>query len=210
MRINLKITYLPLVLVIYFITCPIYVIAAEKGQVKGDSSSEQKVITITGPNQLTCYESAKYLVVAKEIQEGLGTDFLIKYKSKPGDKLSCNYVSGSDSFEIKNDWAEYFAGLKKDLLIFDSTTGPGPSGLTIWDLRKRKIVFKGSWYDPEESNDDTLVYWLETGEATDNNCPQLKEWKLQGLEAAIETKVTLNLSNFEISRTRQTRCSSRQ
>jgi hypothetical protein len=75
-----------------------------------------------------------------------------------------HYLPGQGDFEIRNEWAEYFAGLKGDLLILDSTTGPGPSGLTIWDLKKRKKVYEGSWSDPEESKDDSLVYWTETGE----------------------------------------------
>ncbi len=123
--------------------------------------------------------------------------------------MSRKYILGNNDFEIKNEWAEYFAGLNGDLLILDSTTGPGPSGLTIWDLKKRKKVYEGSWSDPEESKNDSLVYWTETGEATDNNCPELEKWKSDGLEAAIETKVILNLSNFKISKTRETRCSPR-
>jgi hypothetical protein len=160
--------------------------------------------------QINCYESPKYFVIAKEVQGSAGTDFLIKYKSRPNEKLPCNYIFGSKDFEIKNEWAEYYAGLNDDLLILDSTTGPGPSGLIIWDLKKRKKVFEGSWSDPEESKNNSLVYWLETGEATENNCPEIKEWKSQGLGAAIETKVILDLSNFKISKTKETRCSPRQ
>ena len=206
MKINWKIILLLLAIVIYCVTCPMCVTAEEKERGKGDSVLDKQ----TDSNQITCHESAKYLVVAKEVRGRAGTDFLIKYKSKPGEKLACSYVFHKDYFEIRNEWAEYFAGLKNDLLILDSTTGPGPSGLIIWDLVKRKKAYEGSWSDPEQSKDDALVYWMETGEATVSDCPELEKWKSQGLEAAIETKVILSLTNFRIRKTRQIRCSPRQ
>ncbi|PKL83068.1 MAG: hypothetical protein CVV24_06805 [Ignavibacteriae bacterium HGW-Ignavibacteriae-3] len=160
--------------------------------------------------KISCYETAKYYIIGKEVHERLGTDFLIKYKVQPNLKFQCTYSPDKNDFEIKNEWAEYYAGIKGDLLLLDSSTGPGPSGLTIWDLQKRKKVFEGSWSDAEESGDGTLVYWLETGVATENNCPKLKEWMSHGLSGAIETKVILNLSNFRITLTKETRCSPRQ
>jgi hypothetical protein len=204
-----KITYLVLTILIHFIAYPSCIKAAEKQHVKGDTLIDKQMV-IADSTHIDCYESAKYLIVGKEVQGKLGTDLLIKYKSNPREKLLCDYVPGNEDFEIKNEWAEYFAGLKNDLLILDSTTGPGPSGLTIWDLAKRKKVYEGSWSDPEESKDDLLVYWMETGEATDTNCPELEYLKSQGLEAAIETRVMLNLSDFRITKTPQTRCSPRQ
>jgi hypothetical protein len=92
--------------------------------------------------------------------------------------------------------------LKDDLLILDSTTGPGLSGLIIWDLKKRKKECEGSWSDPIFL-DDSILYWLETEKATHDNCPELAEWESHGLGAAIETRVLLNLSNFSISKTKE-------
>lgn len=160
--------------------------------------------------QIKCYDSPKYFVIGREILGNPGTDFLIKYKSTPDQKFPCSYTPEKNDFEIKADWVDYYAGMKGDLLILDSTTGPGPSGLTIWDLKKRKKVFDGLWSDPEESDVNTLIYWMETDQATEKNCPKLKEWESHGLGAAIETKVILDLSNFKITKTKETRCSPRQ
>ena len=150
-----------------------------------------------------------YFVVAKDVKGRVGTDFLVKYKAKEGDKLPCTYVVGDNDFEIKNEWAEYFVAVKNSLLILDSTTGPGPSGLIIWDLQKRKKVFEGQWSDAI-IQENSIVYWIETGEATDKNCQGRAEWESQGLGSAIETKVILNLSNFKISKTKEMRCIPRQ
>jgi hypothetical protein len=44
---------------------------------------------------------------------------------------------------------------------------------------------------------------LETGESTEGNCPRLKEWESEGLGGAVETKVTLNLNDFKITKTKE-------
>jgi len=149
-------------------------------------------------------------VVAKDLEGKGGMDILVKYKSKVDEKLLCRYVVENKDFEIKNEWVEYFAGLTGDFLILDNATGPGPSGLTIWDLKKRKKVYEGSWEGPVEIKDDSIIYWIETGEAIDDNCPERAKWESHGLGAAIETKVILDLSDFRVSKTKETRCSPRQ
>ena len=206
MNINSRIRCFQFYMVLTFILCPLCVIAAENNYIKGDSPPDSQSESLT----ITCYESPKYFIIAKQTRGKAGTDFLIKYKSRQDKTWSCDYTFGNNDFEIRNEWAEYFAGLNNDLLILDSTTGPGPSGLIIWDLAQRKKVYEGSWSDPEESEGNFLVYWIETGEATDDNCPELKDWRSHGLGGAIETKVMLNLSNFRITKTEERRCRPRQ
>lgn len=187
----------------------IEVMAKEKEQNQA-AKMDHKQIFSTKTNKLKCYQSTKYLVVAKDLEQKGGTDFLVKYKSNANEKLPCSYVFVDYDFEIKNEWAEYFAGLTGDSLILDSTTGPGPSGLTIWDLKKRKKVYEGLWAGPTKIKDDSIIYWKETEEATKDNCPEGHQWQSHGLGAAIETKVILNLSDFTISKTKERRCSPRQ
>ncbi len=188
---------------VWLIVCP-HASAAEKDQAEGTSQ-----IISDESRHIRCHSSPPYFVIEKDVEHDVGTDFLIKHKSRAGERLPCIYVVSSGDLEIKNEWAEYFAGLKGNLLILDSTTGPGPSGLIIWDLQKRKKVFEGSWSDPI-IQDDSILYWTETGEATHDNCPELAEWESNGLGAAIETRVLLTFSDFAISKTNETRCSPRQ
>lgn len=192
-----------------FVNCLTCVVAAEIKHKKAENRLDEQIVA-AALTQINCYESPKYLIISKEVQGRTGSDILVKYRHRPEEKFACNYIIGKNDFEVRNEWAEYFAGLKDDFLILDSTTGPGPSGLTIWDLTKRKKVYEGSWSDPEEIKNDSLTYWMETGEASDNDCPELKDWTSKGLGAAIETKVILNLSSLKISRTQEMRCSPRQ
>jgi hypothetical protein len=203
MRIGLDI-FISIAISVCFMVCPPYLSAAEKDQVEDVS----QIISAESPH-IRCYPSPRYFLVEKDVEQGVGTDFLIKYKSNAKEKFPCTYIVGSGDLEIKNEWAEYYAGLRGDLLILDSTTGPGPSGLTIWDLKKRKKVFEGSWSDAV-IQDDSILYWTETGKATHENCPGLAELESQGLGAAIETRVLLQFSDFTITKTKETRCSPRQ
>ncbi|MFA9498680.1 MAG: hypothetical protein ACERKP_09005 [Deltaproteobacteria bacterium] len=209
MKISLKTLYFFFVAAIYLFNCPVFLMADEKGQVEVVDRVRKQIISAE-MNQVRCYQSTRYFVVAKDLESRGGTDFLVKYKSTADEKLPCSYLFGNYDFEIKNEWAEYFAGLAGNFLILDSTTGPGPSGLIIWDLKKRKKVYEGSWSDPIEIKDDSIIYWTETGEATDDNCPERAKWESHGLGAAIETKVIFNLFDFSVSKTKETRCSPRQ
>jgi hypothetical protein len=205
METNIKTIYHCLTVLVLLVAGPMQTSVAENAEEAGF-----KTIVCAENKRITCYESATYLVVAKDLESKGGTDFVVKYKSSADDRLPCRYGVQGDDFEIKNEWVEYFAGLMGDFLILDSTTGPGPSGLTIWDLRKRKKVFEGCWASPMEIKEDSIVYWDETGEATDDNCPERAEWESHGLGAAIETKVILRFSDFSVLETEETRCSPRQ
>jgi hypothetical protein len=191
--------YFPLAVAVCLIACCIQVVSPILAQT---------VFAESIPIQ--CHDSPRYLVVARDLRGAAGTDFLIKYKSHADEGLPCEYRVEEGDFEIKNEWAEYFMGLKNDLLFLDSTTGPGPSGLTIWDMKKRKKVFEDSWSSPYEIQDHWMTYWKETEEATNENCPERREWEAHGLGAAIETRVILNFSDFKVTRTTETRCNPRQ
>ncbi len=156
-----------------------------------------------------CHESPAYLVVEGPTGE-VGTNFLIKYKSKADSKIKCEYSVQDGDFEIKNEWAEYFLALQNNLLILDSGTGPDPRGLIIWNLNDHKKVYSGTYSEPYEIKPGYLEFWTETEKATEANCPEKKEWEAGGLGAGIDTRVTLNLADFSITRSSQTRCSSRQ
>ena len=161
----------------------------------------------------TCHESSRYLIVEGSTGE-VGTNFLVKYKRQKGKPPVCKYVVEPGDFEIRNEEAEYFLGLQGDLLILDSGTGPDPRGLIIWDLSKKKKVYTGTYSsgsgEEVKIKPGYMEFWLETGRATDENCPKAKEWRANGLGAVIETWVRLDLSHFTLTKSSKTRCSSRQ
>ncbi len=171
---------------------------AEKGTVRTIDSTSK------------CYEFATYVVMEKELApESAGADIWVKKKGRDVKGL-CDPRQGAIHYMIKNDFAEYFMAIWKDLLFLQSTTGPGPAGLLIHDLGKKRKVFEGTYSDPIELKDGTLIYWEGEEPATKANCEEYEEITKGGLAAVIETRIKLDLSTFKLTKTKETRCSSRQ
>jgi len=162
----------------------------------------------TAEEKATCHESSRYMIVEGSTGQ-VGTNFLVKYKRQKSKPPVCKYVVKPGDFEIPNEEAEYFLGLQGNLLILDSGTGPDARGLIIWDLSKKRKVYTGT-YEDAKIEPGYMEFWLETGRATDENCPEAKEWRAKGLGAAIETWVRLDLSDFTVTKSSKTRCVSRQ
>jgi len=166
------------------------------------------VSIVSAEEKMVCHESPSYLIVEGQTGE-VGTHFLVKYKSKKNQSSACEYSVKPGDFEIRNELAEYFLGLQGDLLILDSGTGPDPRGLFIWDLKKKKKVYSGR-YSEAKIEPGYIKFWIETGVATDENCPDAKEWSAGGLGAAIETRVRLDFADFSATKSSEKRCSPRQ
>ena len=88
-------------------------------------------------------------------------------------------------------------------------TGPGPFIFSVWDLTTPQKVFESTCY-ASKFYDSSKGYWLETGGADKENCPELSDWEKHGLGGAIETWVILDLTNFKISETDKIPCIPRQ
>ncbi len=179
--------------------------------------------TLEAPtSSLICHESQRYFVIEENHTGDVGSDHLIKYKNTPNQHFDCEYIvekgetgpsewTTSDDFEIKNEGAEYFLALEGDFLILDSGTGPQPRGLIIYDLKERTKIFSDRYSRPISVSNNTIDYWAETQEkVTKENCLELATYEAQGLGAAIEAHVILNLSTFNKHELGDKRCASRQ
>lgn len=156
-----------------------------------------------------CHDAGRYRVIGKPT-ESVGTDFVVKITGRGRSIPACRYVVRPGEFEIRNEKAEYFLGLQGSLLILDSGTAPEPRGLIVWDLEKRQKVFTGSYSPPYSIDSSRMRFWVQTGEATDANCPQAAGWRAKGLGAALETETTLNFADLSLTPSASTRCSARQ
>ena len=184
---------------------PILASATEKGL----TSNKGKIVTRES-EQTRCYQFPSYYVIEKKHNNGVGSDFLVKFKTAPENNPQCSYALERGDFEITGEWAAYFWTIKSNLLFLEHYTGPAPWVFSIWDLTMRKKVFESSCNAPVDFQGNSILYWLETGVATTENCPQLSQFEAHGLGGAIETRVVLDLSDFKISETDETRCSARQ
>jgi len=112
-------------------------------------------------NDFKCCQSPDYFVIEASLIDSVGSDILVKYKKDYSDEIECKYIVGPTDFEIRNEWAEYFMGIRNNFLMLDSGTGPGPRGLIIYDLSKRKKLYETSCSCPVEYiSDSKLSFWL--------------------------------------------------
>ncbi len=146
---------------------------------------------------LECNDSPKYFAVEKSLSDSVGSNILIEYKTNPEQNFPCVYSVTSTDFELKNVLAEYFLAFTDNFLVLDSGTAPEPRGVIVYDLRSHKNVFTDSYAKPVIVKGDTLTYFSKTdSNPTLENCPNLNEYKGNGLGAVIMSKITVDLSSF--------------
>jgi len=162
------------------------------------------IFSFTGVDDYQCFRYARYMVATGR----MGYDIYVKNIEGKDSYVPCKQVIKAYDFVLKN---ESFWGIRDKLLFVDSGTGPDPRILLIYDLEKKERVFKGDYSSPITLKEDGgLYFWQASDVATKDNCPRYDELREGGLGAAIETKVVLDLENFIIRKTTETRCAPRQ
>ena len=78
------------------LACPSHLPAAEKEE------GIRQIISAESPH-IRCYPTPQYFLIEKDVKDGVGTDFLIKYTSKTKKMPPCNYIVESGDLEIKNE-----------------------------------------------------------------------------------------------------------
>lgn len=165
----------------------------------------------TVPTDVNCNDSPKYFVISRGLNDSVGSDILVKYKTATTQTIPCHYSKSEGDFEIKNEGAEYFWALADHFLILDSGTGPPPRGLIVYDLINRKKVFADLYSDPTAVNSNTVTYWSPVGTKPDEtSCPKLAEYTSQGFGAEIEAHVVFTLSTLNKTELGEHRCSATQ
>jgi hypothetical protein len=106
----------------------------------------------TVPNA-TCYVHAWYIVVARELTDQVGSDLFVR----PAATGRCDADSLPGDYVLRNEWAEYFAGLRGDVLFIDSGTGPDIRDLILVDLRARRRLLAMSYVDLDTGPDSLTV-----------------------------------------------------
>ena len=123
------------------------------------SSGFDSLVTLQRPTS-TCYASARYVVVERELLDNVGADLYVRPRAAPDAPLRCDADSlGGDilfrtgeAAQHHPEW-QHFLGLKGDLLVAWDGTGAA-SDLYIYDLTKRaKVLFI-------EGADDATLAWL--------------------------------------------------
>jgi len=158
----------------------------------------------TSTSLTKCYRHARYIVVERDLIDQVGTDLFIRSRAAG----RCDADSLPGDIVIRNEWAEYFAGLRGDVLILDSGTGPDVRGLIVIDLQTRRRLLETSYVELAAGPDTTSI-GIWNGFYLDRPAPGCKP-PTGGLEPGIDSLFTLDLRTGVIRYAGQTRCASRQ
>lgn len=185
----------------------------KSGSQSSDSSATSTDSSIPSDEPgVSCHDTPLYYVVQKQKADSVGTDILVKYKKSEEEEVACSYKVGQGDYEIANgDGAQYLYAITNNFLITDNGTAPDPRGLVVFDLNKRKEIFTDQYSKPLNVDGTTVTYWATSKKTpTAENCPDLASYQSNGLTAAIETEVSVEISTLTKKDLGKERCAARQ
>jgi len=177
--------------------------------VKGTDSA-----TLWRYKDFRCFEYSNFTVVGRpsrksdiddelDIKEGYGEDIEIR-----NPKEKCNALSDNGYlFKINNDNYYWFHGIYGNLLFLLDGLEEDINGIYIYDLLKAEKVFNrkvSASYSIDVPGQ--LTYWEEFSTATKENCPEDEDFLEKGGFGVIEKKIHVELDNFKVTKTTETRC----
>ena len=184
-------------------------ISSEAGEILWEGKSPLSVIKGINPadgffhGQLSCYEYPDYTVMEKS---GEIVDILVKPRKMRCVGLKEEDLNQENIFRETGDH-ERFLGMYGNLLFVESVDAPGRGGITIYDLSTLKKVHQGFYAQPFTIEvNKKFSAWLVTDKADRKNCLEYEEMIKNAGSADIETKVFIDLNDFNVSKTTVTRC----
>lgn len=163
---------------------------------------------VRAANPAVCHADANYLVIGRERDEDVGTDFLVR---KAEASKACAFQKKEGDFTVGGpEDAYFFVALKGNLLLLDDGTGPSRT-LIVYDLNTRQKVLEAPYSDDGKTiTDQAMTFWMQTGEANAANCKRFKEYQKSGFGAVIETRTVLDFASASLNKGTQTRCTATQ
>lgn len=93
-------------------------------------------IKVVGDYGTTCYTGERYIVVQKPTPDQVDSQFFIRSAAKG----RCDADSLSGDIVLRDEWAAYFSGIRSNVLILDSGTGPDIRDLILVDMKSGRHI----------------------------------------------------------------------
>ena len=151
-----------------------------------------------------CYKSARYIVVERQEEEAVGSDFFIRQRETG----RCDADSLQEDYVLRDEWAAYFSALHGDILLLDSGTGPDLRTLIFIDLPSREKLAELSYVELVPGPDPAVV-GLWDGFTLDEPLPGCT-MPPGGLIPGVDSLFFVDVRSGQTSFGARTRCAQRQ
>jgi hypothetical protein len=151
-----------------------------------------------------CHAHARHIIVEHQSENSLGSDLF----ARPYDTGRCDADSLPGDLVVRNEWAEYFSGVRGNVLVIDSGTGPDVREVIMIDLRTRRRLLQRSYLDLAPST-DSLAIGLWDGYYLDEPLPGCPP-PIGGLLPGVDSLFMVNLRTGDVRFAGRTLCAVRQ
>jgi hypothetical protein len=177
--------------------------AVSYGQQPGQLFDPVQATESTIPD-VRCFIHERTIVVERNLTEAVGADLFVRARALG----RCDADSLRGDLVLRNDWAQYFMGIRGHVLFIDSGTGPDIRELRLVDIRDRRRILDIDYVDLEPGPDSSGIgIWrgYELGQ-TAPGCPP----PAGGLLPGIDSLFIANIRTGDIRFAERTRCAVRQ
>lgn len=176
---------------------------AQEPASEGFSFDPIEVDSSTVP-EAKCFMSPRYIVVARQRRERLGSDFFVR----PRKTGRCEADSLSGDYVLRDEWAAYFSGLHGDVLFIDSGTGPDIRYLILVDVAARRRLTELSYVELV-AGPDSLSVGVWDGSELEEPAPGCTAPR-GGLVPGVDSLFFLDVRSGQTRFSGRTRCAQRQ
>ncbi|MFG1424385.1 hypothetical protein [Roseixanthobacter liquoris] len=162
-------------------------------------------------NEAQCKFGGGFQVISRERTDSVGHDIIAR--PVPANAAGpCIFAKRSGDIEISTaDEADTVLGLAGTHLVMDRGTGPSRV-LVIYDLAARKVALTLAYDDqvPVKIAASGVTLAAVTGPASAANCPKFKEYKANGLGAALTIETRIAFPGLARTESGKPRCIAQQ
>ena len=158
-------------------------------------------VTADKTDRVVCYHHARYIVVQRRGKE-VGSDLFVR----PATSGRCEPDSLPGDFVWRNKDAEYFLGLRGDVLFIDSGTGPDFRGLIVINLRTRRQLLHTDYVGTPIAGPDSFTIGVWRGSELPKLAPGCPD---TGMIPGIDSLFWIDLRSGVLRFGNRTRCAGR-
>ena len=184
-----------------WLTVPV-VLLLGRGPLSAQADPFDRVTTDSIAAGVVCYHHARYIVVERRVME-VGSDLFVRLASS----RRCDADSLPADFVWRNRDADYFLGLRGDMLLIDRGTGPDVRTLVVVNLRSRRELSTMSYVGSVVAGLDSFtvgVWQAYTLTKPASDCPTTE--MIPGVDSLVWLDPRSGVARFA----KRTRCAERQ